>query len=496
MSPANRRSFRSRLRRYFAIAVLTAFAVATATTLVLVRRSNEQATITETAATARAGAETVRVQITAFIDPGGRPLTAQILTFVDLLESALALQSSEIVRVTDLGISAVKPNSPLFDVETPIAGVPVSILEPALLDHADGFTTIQGRRVVAVEPVLFTAAEAESLQLGEDLIAVVATQELGPAGLGSAGKALLGAGAASLVAAALISELLARRVRKPLAAVVEASGSISSGELTARVELPRSVDSEVAELATAINEMADRLEHARDERQRFLIDVSHELRTPLTSVIGYAELLEEGQLTGDDGVRKAAVVIGREATRIQHLVEDLITLTRLDSSELHVESTLFDLGQVCSEVAAALGPRAVAKGIELTVRGDAVEVAADRFRTQQILSNLLTNALDFAASWIVVEITSDDHWGVVSVTDDGPGIGIDPDRVFERRAASDGPRDTQGNLGIGLSIVAGLAEVMGGTVDCEEPGAEPDREGSPQGGTRFVLRLLHPATPR
>jgi signal transduction histidine kinase len=496
MSFGNRKSFRARLRRYFAIAVLTAFAVAAVTTLVLVRRANEQATITETAATARAGAETVRVQITAFIDPGGQPATAPILTFIDLLESALALQNSEVVRVSELGVSTVKPNSELLEEKTPIAGVPVSILEPSSVDDGEGFTTIQDRRVVAVEPVLFTAAEAESLQLGEDLIVVVATQELGPAGLGSAGTALLGAGAASLIAAALISELLASRVRKPLTAVVEASGSISSGELTARVELPPSVDSEVAELAIAINEMADRLEHARDERQQFLIDVSHELRTPLTSVIGYAELLEEGELNSAEGVKKAGVVIGREATRIQHLVEDLITLTRLDSSELQIQSTLFDLDRVCNEVVAALGPRATAKGTELTVRGDAVEVVGDPFRTQQIVSNLVTNALDFAASTVAVQIRTDDRWGVVTVTDDGPGIGVDRDRVFERRGISEGPRDRHGNLGIGLSIVAGLAAAMGGTVDCEDPAREPDPEEASQGGTRFVLRLPQAAIPR
>ncbi len=475
------RSIASRLRWSFLAVILAVTAIAAAVTIVLVRRANEDATIEEARTTARAGARAVSAQVGSQLDGDGTNVPS-LLVLIELLQRSLAIQDAEIVRINDTGVVALRADGTDPGRRLAITRVPVVVLESSQLSEGVPMARRVGDVVVAAAPVPLGVANEETLRLDDDVVAVVAVRELGPAGLGSSGPALLIAAVVALGASVLLAELLARRMRRPLEAVASTTGAISAGDLSARVELPAGADRELTDVARTVDAMASALEDSQRDRQRFLVDVSHELRTPLTSIAGYAELLVDGQIAGPTEVGEAGVVMGREAARLQRLIDDLLTQVRLDAGEMGVRMEPVEVAAVVEEVTATLRPDAERVGVEFVIDARPVTVDADPGRLHQVIANLLDNALGFAAHRVDVSVAETDGAAVLVVADDGPGLGSDAASVFERSFTTDRPRDRQGNLGVGLSVVAGLVEAMGGTVEAADGPI----------GARFTVRLPRP----
>ncbi len=438
--------------------------VAAAVTIVLVRRANESDTIDEARITARAGARTGLVQIRSQLDEGGEPMVPSLLVLIELLQRSLAIQDAEIVRISPDGVVPLTPESRDPRRRLPVTGVPVALLEDSRLSQGVEIVRSSGDVVVVASPVPFTATEAESLRLEDDVVAVVATRRLGPAGLGSAGTALLVAAVVGLLVAAVLAAVLARRIRRPLEAVVATTHAISTGDLSARVNLPARADRELTEVARTVDAMAARLHDATRERERFLVDVSHELRTPLTSIAGYAELLADERVTAPEEVQEAGAVVAREAERLRRLTDDLLTQARLDAGEMTVRLEPVDLALVTEEVVAAHRPAAAQLGVELVTETRTLLVEADPGRLHQVITNLIDNALGFATGEVRATLTGDGRSAELVVADDGPGLGSAAASVFERTFSTDRPRDRRGSAGVGLSVVAGLVATMGGHV--------------------------------
>jgi two-component system, OmpR family, sensor kinase len=294
--------------------------------------------------------------------------------------------------------------------------------------------------------------------------------------------------AAVLIVLGAVAWAVVRVGLLPLDRMGHTAGAIAGGDLSHRVEStdPRT---EVGRLGIALNAMLDRLERAFSQREasenrlrRFLADASHELRTPLASIRGYAELFRMGAARDPEEVEKAMRRIEDEAARMGVLVEDLLTLARLDevAEAPHVPVDLSALSEDAVSDARATAPdREIALAAEAgtTVRGDAHQL-------RQVLANLLRNALVHtpAGTGIEVSVANGDGRVRLQVRDHGPGLPTDdPNALFERFWRAEGGRERgRAGAGLGLAIVAAIVDAHGGSVGAAN---------APDGGAVFSVEL-------
>ena len=299
---------------------------------------------------------------------------------------------------------------------------------------------------------------------------------------------------AVLLALAAAAWLIIRLSLRPLQEMADTAGEIAAGDLSRRVE---EIDdrTEVGKLGNALNVMLGRIETAFREREasearlrRFVADASHELRTPLTSIRGYAELFQHGLAERPADLDRAMRRIDSESTRMAGLVDDLLLLARLDQGR-PLEREPVDLAMLAED--AAQDARAVDPA--RTVTCDAPEpcpMIGDEGRLRQLLGNLVSNALAYAPAGSPIEILTrlepPDSFAparvTITVVDHGPGIpAAAAPHVFERFWRSDPARvHAQGGAGLGLSIVAAVADAHGGRVSLSE---------TPGGGATFSVEL-------
>ncbi|MFO0899819.1 MAG: PAS domain S-box protein [Pirellulales bacterium] len=224
-------------------------------------------------------------------------------------------------------------------------------------------------------------------------------------------------------------------------------------------------------------ELAEGANRAKDQ---FLATVSHELRTPLSSILGYSQLLKLG-LLAEQEVNEAVEAIERGAKALAQLVEDILDTSRIMNGKLRMEMKPVDMRTVVRNAIEAVRPLASEKGIDVVEQADEgpYVVQGDAQRLQQVVLNLLTNAVKFSAEGQTVRVLLDrtpldeDQSRVqVSVVDEG--VGIKPDflpQVFERFQQADSSNVRQhGGLGLGLSIVKHLIEQHGGLAEAESAG--------------------------
>jgi two-component system OmpR family sensor kinase len=274
----------------------------------------------------------------------------------------------------------------------------------------------------------------------------------------------------------------------PLDRMGHTAGAIAGGDLSHRIE-PTDPRTEVGRLGMALNAMLDRLEQAFSQRQasedrlrRFLADASHELRTPLASIRGYAELFRIGAARKPADTEKAMTRIEQEAARMGVLVEDLLTLARLDELREPVRDRV-DLAALARDAvddARAMGPD---RSIDIAVTGPAV-LDADPHQLRQVMANLLRNALVHtpAGTPVDVSVTRVGDEVRLEVRDHGPGLPTaDTDVLFERFWRAEGGRERgKGGAGLGLAIVSGIVAAHHGRVQADN---------APDGGARFTVHL-------
>jgi signal transduction histidine kinase len=250
-------------------------------------------------------------------------------------------------------------------------------------------------------------------------------------------------------------------------------------------ELQAQVDARTQALARekAAREEAEEANHLKDE---FLATVSHELRTPLTAILGWANLLLSGNLQGELHDR-ALETIHRNAQVQNQLISDLLDVSRIISGKLRLDLRTVELTQVIEAAIEATRPAAEAKGVHLTtiLNQRAGPVNGDADRLQQVVWNLLTNAIKFTpeGGQILVKLESVNSRVEITVQDSGIGISREfLPHIFDRfRQADPGTNRVHGGMGLGLSIVRQLVELHGGTVRAESEG-----EGK---GTTFIVSL-------
>jgi PAS domain S-box-containing protein len=217
-------------------------------------------------------------------------------------------------------------------------------------------------------------------------------------------------------------------------------------------------------------------EHANRMKDEFLSTVSHELRTPLNAIVGWTQVLKEDIESGADDFLRGIEVIERNARVQAKLIDDLLDLGRISTGKLSLDITSIDPGAVVQDAIAAVQPTADLKRIKIKMVLDNVRggIRGDRQRLQQVVWNLVTNAIKFTPNGgsVVVTISRVNSHLEISVSDNGRGISPDfLPHVFERfRQADSSSTRKYGGLGIGLALVKQVVELHGGQVTAESPG--------------------------
>lgn len=294
--------------------------------------------------------------------------------------------------------------------------------------------------------------------------------------------------AAVLLILAAVAWVVVRVGLLPLDRIGNTAGRIAGGDLSHRVT-PTDPRTEVGRLGVAINAMLDRLEQAFSERQasedrlrQFIGDASHELRTPLASIRGYSELHRMGAARAPADVEKAMRRIEDEAARMGVLVEDLLTLARLDQVA-DVPHSEVDVARLARDAVDDARATAFDRQVDLESNGPAV-VLGDAHQLRQVLGNLLRNALVHTPGGtpVQVKVTNARDEVSVEVRDHGDGLPTeDTAALFERFWRAEGGRERgKGGAGLGLAIVGGIVSAHGGRVEARN---------APGGGASFVVQL-------
>ena len=278
--------------------------------------------------------------------------------------------------------------------------------------------------------------------------------------------------------------------------------AFAKGELTElQVEIPVRADNRIYDLRVAplhfaeTNEPASaigifydvtRLERLERVRQEFLSNVSHELRTPLTSILAFVETLADGALEDDENNRRFLEVIRRNAERMHHLIDDILELSAIEAGKVDVRPRTIRLAPLVQDVWSSLAEKSQA-ALTITFRNEVdndTTVYADPRRLEQILTNLISNAVKFNSEGGSVSVShkSLDGYQRITVVDTGEGISREHlPRIFERFYRTHTARSRElGGTGLGLAIVKHLARLHGG---------EASVESSQGAGSTFIIDL-------
>jgi len=293
--------------------------------------------------------------------------------------------------------------------------------------------------------------------------------------------AALVAGAISLV----LALFLASRIMRPVNELTGAAEQLGGGDLSQRVPV-RGRD-ELAVLGNTFNLMADRLQSAEESRRAMTADIAHELRNPLAVQRANLEALQDGiyPLTVEN-----LAPIAEQNALLTRLVEDLRTLAQADAGGLELDLVAVSLADLSNRIVEGYQPAAREKDIHLnfnrpTMSGsDRIEIMADPFRMEQIIGNLLDNALRYTPAAGEIEVTIEERTDMIqlSIHDSGPGIPVEGlPYIFDRFYRADRSRCREdGGTGLGLAIARQLAEAHGGQLSAAN---------HPGGGAIFTLSI-------
>ena len=262
-------------------------------------------------------------------------------------------------------------------------------------------------------------------------------------------------------------------------------------KLRQEVEQRSLAEKEREELLILERTAREQAEHATRMKEEFVATLSHELRTPLSAILGYATLMRE-ENSGNAELISQIEVIERNALSQKHLIEDLLDTNRIITGKLRLDVQPVDLGSTIESALDTLRPQAMSKGVRLgkVTEGSAVIVRGDPTRLQQVIWNLVSNAIKFTPSGGRVDVLLERVNSHVELTVTDSGIGIPEDElenIFERFRQVDSSSSTRryGGLGLGLAICKTLVEMHGGAIVAKSPG--------PGKGATFRVSLPMPA---
>jgi heavy metal sensor kinase len=270
------------------------------------------------------------------------------------------------------------------------------------------------------------------------------------------------------------------RALKPIEEISATAVKISAGDLSQRINVAEA-ESELGQLAAVLNSTFARLEAAFTQQQQFTSDAAHELRTPVSVMLTQTQTALNREREAAD-YKQTVEACQRAAQRMRRLIESLLALARLDAGQEVLKRLRFDFVKTISDCVELIRPLADERGVKIIAELSPLEISGDSERLAQVVTNLLTNAIQYNRDGgeVRVKLKSENGLAVLTVADNGAGISAeDLPRVFERFYRADKSRSTGGN-GLGLAISKAVIEAHGGTI---EAASEENV------GTVFTVRL-------
>lgn len=307
----------------------------------------------------------------------------------------------------------------------------------------------------------------EARAAGDRGFALVASADIGAGTQQTLQRRVLLALAIGLVAAVIGGLVIARLVTRPLRRTADMARAMGAGSRQTRA--PVAGPSEVADVATAVNELADALQHSESRQRDFLTSVSHELRTPLAAISGQAEALSDNIVPVDE-VPQVGRTIRAESARLERLVSDLLDLARLGADSFRLELAPCDLCALVLQMAAVWRVRCDQRSVPLLVAvpAEPIVVVTDARRMRQVLDGLAENALRALAPGqrLVLALSAEPGGVVLQVRDGGPGLAPEDYPVaFEQGVLHDRYRGRRpGGAGLGLALAHSLVTRLSGTI--------------------------------
>jgi signal transduction histidine kinase len=281
----------------------------------------------------------------------------------------------------------------------------------------------------------------------------------------SINRSLLLGGSLAIGIALLLTFVLSRRMMLPIGVLAGAARRLGRGDLSERVHLEG--EGEIASLAQAFNSMAGDLEYAEQLRRNMVADVAHELRTPLSNIQGYLEAIRDGMVEPDGAAIRS---LNEETALLSRLVNELQELSLAEAGELKLVYQTEDVAGLVRQAVTSWQPQLTAEEISLSleVPDDLAPVNIDWQRVNEVLHNILENAVAHTRKGGTIKIAASQKgkWVEVSVSDTGEGIPAeDLPHIFERFYRVDKSRArATGGSGLGLTIAKRLIEAHGGTI--------------------------------
>jgi heavy metal sensor kinase len=271
------------------------------------------------------------------------------------------------------------------------------------------------------------------------------------------------------------------RALRPVENISATAVKISAGDLSQRINVGEA-ESEFGQLAAVLNSTFARLDAAFAQQQQFTADAAHELRTPVSVILTQTQTALNREREAAD-YKQTVEACQRAAQRMRKLIESLLALARFDAGQEVLKRLPFDFSKTVSDCVELVQPLAAERGVKIISEMSPLQVTGDSERLAQVVSNLLTNSIQYnqPGGEVRVKFESQNGLVVLTVADSGPGIAAeDLPRVFERFYRADQSRTGTGSAGLGLSICQAIVEAHGGTIEAtSEVGT----------GTTFIVRL-------
>ena len=258
--------------------------------------------------------------------------------------------------------------------------------------------------------------------------------------------------------------LFVRSALRPLRKMTEAAGNIAEGDFKVRVDETRG-GRELKEVSRAFNTMTQKLEGVEEGRREFVSNVSHELRSPITSIRGFAEGMADGVIPEEEQPKYLRLVAD-ESRRLSGLVDDLLALSRLERDDAKPEMTVFDINEMLRRAIIRRMADVESKKIDISCEPetDPCRVRADRDRIEQVVINLLDNAIKFTGDNGKITLSSRVRGNKAEITVRDNGIGVaeeDREKIFDRFFTADRAHTSGKGTGLGLSICRRIMEMHG-----------------------------------
>ena len=272
-----------------------------------------------------------------------------------------------------------------------------------------------------------------------------------------------------VVITVIVSKLLSRRILRPINNVIKTAKSISTDDLSKRIEIPKGED-ELQNLILIINEMLDRLETSFENQTKFVSDASHELRTPLAIIKGYAEIIRKRGTTDIDIFVESIDSIISETDNMRNLIQKLLFLAKGEITKINTKFVDIDANEMVHQIHSDTVVSIKTHSFHLEMGKD-YKIKGDETLLQQAIRALIENAVKYSEPHTNVYIKSfiKDGFGRISIRDEGVGISDeDAKRIFDRFYRVDLSRTkATGGTGLGLAIVKRIVEIHNGRIEID-----------------------------